>query len=184
MCCRFAALLSAGCLFLLPLEAAAQELTTGDRVRVQHTDVQAVMVGPTAKQKTVSLETVGIVDELRADSLCLTPDRSGEMATIPWATVSKIEVSRGTKSKLWLGAGIGFAVGFVPMFASCTAGGCGDMEDYGACCIGYGSLAGLGGALLGALVGSAFKTERWEELPLESVRISITESQIAVRIVF
>jgi hypothetical protein len=177
--------LALACVPLFTPAAAAQDLSAGDRVRVHFSEVQAVMVGPTVKQDSVGVETVGVMDHMRADSLYLTPDRSEDMTAIPLAAVSTIEVSHGsTKSKLWLGSGIGFAVGFVPMFAACTAGGCGDQEDYGACCIGYGSLAGLGGALLGALVGSAFKTERWEELPLEGVRTSITANQIAVHVAF
>jgi hypothetical protein len=34
-------------------------------------------------------------------------------------------------------------------------------------------IGGLGGALIGALIGSASKTDRWQEVPLDRVRVSL-----------
>lgn len=182
---RFGTLLTIA-LVITGSSAEAQSIASGDRVRVL-VEPRGVSVtqGEATAEDHVRLE--GTLTEFRPDTVCMLLDGSEpdpQTVALPVSDISRLELYTGTGSKLWLGAAIGFAVGFAPMYSACATGGCGDMEDYGACCLAYGSLAGLGGALVGALFGSAFKTERWVEMPVESVRLSFTGSQIAVRVVF
>jgi hypothetical protein len=106
--------------------------------------------------------------ELRPDTLVL--DRDGELA-IPLASISKLEVSRGLKSRTVLGGAIGFAVGFLPIFVACQKGGCGDV-DGAACCLEMGVWTGTLTGVVGGLLGSK-KVDQWEEVPVDRLRVSI-----------
>ena len=93
------------------------------------------------------------------------------------ASVTWLEVSRGQKSAIGKGAGIGFLVG-AGLGAGVGFAFGKALEDIDACdChpammvvggLGVGAL----GALIGAGVGAATKSERWEEVPLDQLRVS------------
>ncbi len=91
--------------------------------------------------------------------------------TISLADVTRLEVSNGRKSKWLIGAGIG-AVGGAVLGAALGANMQGDFSDSDKRIIAATGL-GLAGALVGGLVGSQIKTERWEEVPLDRLRVSI-----------
>jgi hypothetical protein len=146
-------------IFVTSLPVAAQErsLGPGDRVRVLATTPRLV-------------REVCTVLELRPDTLMVNWD--GELA-IPLASIRKLEVSRGRKSHTVLGGAIGFAVGFVPMFALCQAGSCGDLGDgVTTCCLEMGVWTGTLTGVVGALLGSK-KVDQWEEMPVDRLRVSI-----------
>ena len=138
-----------------------QPLAPGDRVRV-------------SAPKVNSKPFVGIIDALDADTLFLE-----NQITLPLASVTKIEVSRGRKSKAGTGAGIGALVGA----GTGAAMGFSDGDDPPLFSegepflfsaeqkAGLGAIAGGGiGAIIGALIGANQKSDRWEEVPLEKVR--------------
>ena len=97
--------------------------------------------------------------------------RGGDQVTIPLQSVTLLEVSRGRKSKLLLGLGLGF-VGGAGAGAAIIPERCGlDFPEAGCRAVGA-TVGAVGGALFGAIVGALIKTERWEEVPLDQLRVS------------
>jgi len=89
--------------------------------------------------------------------------------------MTALDVSSGHSRHPWRGAGIGFlagaAFGTVAGVISCSDGGC---TEGGA---GYWTAVSAGffaasGAVVGAVIGALVKTERWEEVPLDQLRVS------------
>ena len=137
----------------------------GDRVRVTHSCV--------ARARAAGLRCrtdAGTVAALSADSLVL--DDQGTYLPVPIIAMTKLEASRGQKSRVGRGAGIGFLVGAGLGAGVGFAFGKG-LEDAHLCDCHTVMMAvgGLGvgalGALLGAAAGAGSKTERWEEVPLD-----------------
>ena len=146
-----------------PTGMAAQEslpVEPGERVRV--TAPECELRGQEATFRA-----------LRADTLVL------ETTECPLASVTRLDVSRGQKSNFALGAGIGFAAGALVGLVHCSrdAGG---FSDVGMCDLADDDLTlwvtfvigAIGGAAVG-FVGNFIKTERWEEVPLERLRVSL-----------
>lgn len=107
---------------------------------------------------------------LRGDTLVL------ENTECPMATVTRFEVSRGQKSNLMRGAGIGFAAGVVGTLVGCLGGSCefGDNGVYTDLRPEFAIAVGLMGGVVGGIIGYFVKTERWEEVPLDRLRVSLT----------
>jgi hypothetical protein len=115
---------------------------------------------------------------LRADTLTL--------AVVDAATsyrldaIRRVEVSR-RRSHTMTGAGAGFLVGAGATFIVLNGGGSTSLCDRSANqdaiaaseCIGLMALGGVAGAGLGALIGGAVRTERWQELPVGGLRVSV-----------
>ncbi len=152
-------------LLLIPLSftslAAQDTLTAGDKVRV------------TTEEERV----VGCLTAIEGDQLTL--DTS---LVFPLASLTKLEVSRGQKSKTGTGALIGLsagaAVGVITGLALCSSesGECfsngTDLTATVAVVLGVGGA--LGGVLIGALIGSSIKVDRWETVPLDRISVSLT----------
>ena len=93
----------------------------------------------------------------------------------PLASVTRLDVSRGLKSNGGVGAAIGFPAGALLTVAYCKAvdkTGCelfdDDLTPFLA--LVFGALGGV----VGGIVGHNIKTDRWEEVPLERLRVSLT----------
>ena len=138
-------------------EIAAQEpLASGSRVRV--TAPECGLSGQAATFRA-----------LRADTLVL------ETTECPLASVTRLDVSRGQKSHALLGAGIGLAAGALGAVVFC------EVVEKGGCELAYDDNATLKAALIvsaigavaGGIVGYFIKTDRWEEVPLERLRVSL-----------
>ena len=96
------------------------------------------------------------------------------------ASVKRLEVVRGRKSNAAMGAGIGLVVGFV---AGAVFGYASYEECEGWCMFApagpeetamFGAaLFGFGGIVVGALIGASSKTDRWQEVPLDRLRVSL-----------
>jgi hypothetical protein len=93
----------------------------------------------------------------------------------------RIEISRGKRSRWLAGAGAGFLVGAGTTFVLLNRGGstnpCDpstnqDAAGMGAC-VGLAALGGAAGAGLGALIGKLFRTDDWQEVPADRVRVSL-----------
>ncbi len=153
-------------LALAPLTGAAAQdtLNAGDKVRVT-TEVERV---------------VGYWVSSDGKRLVFNAEQSGLQLALPLDSVSKLEVSRGQRSRAGKGALIGLAVG-----AGVGAGvgvlfGAGLGEDLcGDGCVG--ALAGIGalgggavGTLIGLGIGASSKTDRWEAVLLDRIRVSLT----------
>jgi hypothetical protein len=95
----------------------------------------------------------------------------------PLSAVSRLEVYRGRESHPWRGAGIGFLTGYATGFLVWLAGveGCYEGASTVSCAAVLGGGAGaIAGTLIGAFVGGVLvKTARWDEVPLDGVRLSL-----------
>ena len=160
---RYAAFVFA-VLAVTPLaRVTAQEpppVKVGDRVRV------------TAPDQALSKYT-GTLTGVYRDTLTL------DTLHVPLQSVTRLEVSRGQKSKTGkgalIGAGVGFAAGAITGLAFCARGtsSCESDTDYtGLAVLILGGGGALLGAGLGAGVGSSVKVDRWEDVPLDRLRVS------------
>ena len=96
--------------------------------------------------------------------------------------MTRLEVGQGQKRHVGEGALIGSLVGIPIGIAIATAatpkekecgGGLGNEKNHQTC-ITQGGIAGFfGGMLVGALIGSAIRGDRWKEVPLDRVRVSL-----------
>ena len=108
---------------------------------------------------------------LRGDTLVVMADST---MRCPLAAVTRLDVYRGRKSHPWRGAAVGAAVGGVGALAV-TVAACSTEEfdcsnkSYPAAAVGVGI---LGGGLIGLGIGALTKTDRWEEVPVDQIRVS------------
>lgn len=137
----------------------------GERVRVRASDPS----GDASRPKQYDGTLLGWENEtLRVE----TGGASGAVS-LPFSSVSRLQVSRGRKGSAVWGAMIGAVGTFVTLKItveerSYTPGG-----------EGVGDVIGLGlvaiGGVLGAFIGSAVKRDRWETVPLDLLRSDGTE---------
>ena len=118
------------------------------------------------------------------DSLVL---RTGDdlPLVVPVASITRLEVSRGRESHGGRGAAFGALIG-IPLgavvglatYEECVPrGGSWDFSclfDWGPeySALGGALVGGLGGVVVGALIGATIETDRWEEVPLDRLRVS------------
>ena len=114
--------------------------------------------------------------EWRADSLIM--ESNGDTLAVPLDRVTELRVSRGRKPARSLGAGIGAVVGAVVGLVVGVA-------TYQECEVCYFDVGvegnALGGALFGGLVGTVagfvvgnfVLIDRWVDVPLQRVRVSL-----------
>ena len=91
------------------------------------------------------------------------------------ASVTRLDVSRGRKSHALLGAGIGFAAGALGAVVFCKVvekGSC-DLTDDDIT-LEAALITGAIGGVAAGIAGHFIKTDRWEEVPLERLRVSLT----------
>ena len=131
----------------------------GDRVRVT-----APGLGVPSRDGTLRL--------LDADSLVMRPNGGRSRLVIPLASVTRFEVHRGRKSRAPIGALVGaLALGAYGFAIGDDSG----LDCAEGPCIGRGPVAATGavaGLLLGAVIGALIKTDRWEEVPLDQLRVT------------
>ncbi len=167
---RHATILVAILAFVPLTRITAQEpppVKVGDRVRV------------TAPALGIRKQA-GRFEALRADTLVVAVADS--TMTFPVASVTRLEVSRGQKSRMGLGAGIGLLGGGLLGYlissglgshGGCTEGG-GFLEPTREQCIGLSTVGGaVVGTLLGLVAGALTKTDRWREVPLDRLRLQV-----------
>lgn len=143
---------------------------------------------------SISLEReIGTLGAVQGDTLFLEAGRFGESPTaVPLSAVTRLEVSEGRKGNAGLGMRVGALAGFlagVAVAASQIEKRTCDLEQEGLDCLGpdfddLGSdlaaglgmtmLGTVGGGALGAIVGSAFRTERWARLNDLDLDFSVT----------
>jgi hypothetical protein len=140
-------------------------IVPGDRVRISAREIGVERLAATVL--TVKSDTIVV--------------RSGEPLALPFASVTKLEVSRERKSRARLGMAIGFWTGAVAG-GVIVARSSRDTEDtvfdfnpgeaFGEL-LGGALLGGIAGTLGGALIGSSFKVDQWEAVPLHRIRVTI-----------
>ncbi len=140
----------------------------GDRVRVTAPDVRSA----------------GIVQLLTTDSLVMRPEYVFVMRpeyvapnrlAIPLASVTRLELSMPSGSQVGQGALYGSTIGAfggsVVGFVACENDSYVDVSS--ACALAGAVIFGAGGALVGAMVGAMITGARWEEVPLDQLRVSV-----------
>lgn len=127
--------------------------TIGDRVRVTVVSERSPVVGT-------------LVDD-RADRLTLRTE-SQQAVDLPYASIARLEVSRGLHPHMLKGAVAG-AVGGAGIGAIVGA----TSNDQGPRALGRGGLVALGvgmgsagGIVIGAALGALIRTERWRDVPV------------------
>ena len=166
-------------LTITPLASATAQVPVrrGERMRVTSLPIcpptYPICVGG------LPLQSVGTFWAWQADSLIM--ERNGNALALPLDAVTKLEVSQGQKSNTLEGAIVGLLIGGVAVGAIAIAtyeeceGGWGCIGDFGpgfAALVG-GLVGGLGGGVVGALIGRLIKTDRWAEVPLDRLRVSL-----------
>ncbi len=133
--------------------------------------------------------TVGTVRAVRGREIVLEPEwprpawsRAGHQAdslgvSVSLDSVRSLEVSLGTHSRFWDGAGVGAVVGGVglALVGAASAASCQGFICFSPAAVAAGGLVagGLIGGLLGGIVGGTIVTDRWVSVPLGGDRISL-----------
>ena len=135
------------------LRTAAAQVSPGDRVRVTTPDRGRYD---------------GTVHAIPGDFLTV------DTLTVPRASITRLEVHRGRKGHALLGAGIGAvalgAVGVAAGIEFCESfGSCSTRDEAAALGGGAGVLVG---GLMGLGIGALIKSDRWEEVPLDQLRVN------------
>jgi hypothetical protein len=115
---------------------------------------------------------VATIEALRGDTLVLTIDSL--MSLLPLGVVTRLEASRGRRSNTVAGAVSGGVLlgGVVLGFGLAFDPPIGDRPTTGEVAKGT-AIGAVIGAGLGALIGSGIKKDRWEEVPLDQLRVSV-----------
>jgi hypothetical protein len=130
----------------------------------------AIDVGARIRVWTSEMRTVtGRVEASTSETLVVQPDKKTASVSMPLASLSRIEISKGLRSRkasAWRRAKWGAAIGAVPGAISLglqheEVGGGSSVAE--AAALGAWS-GGLFGGLVGALVGSAHPDEIWERV--------------------
>lgn len=150
-----------------PVKLGAQEhwpVSPRDRVRVT--------------MKRDHSAVIGTIQTIKGNALVIQPKKS-QFRTVALRDIAKLEVSRGQRTGALKGAAAGFVIfgiaGAVAKGAACEAD-LGLGTSSGEPCPGKAALVGVGtgavGALLGAVIGSFIRTDRWDEASLDDVHIT------------
>jgi len=110
-------------------------------------------------------KVTGIVGEVRGDTLRFTPDKQSTSTPVRLGALSGLEVSRGTKSHVWTGVGIGLLGGALVVGAIASSSVQPGDEYEGLVIFIGGVLGGVVGMAGGAIIGSTH-TERWDSVRL------------------
>ncbi len=172
-------------LAFVPLASATAQVPVrpGEQVRVTHPPIcpaDTICVGPLPRQRSV-----GTFLAWKADSLVM--ETKGDTLSVPVNLVTRLDVSRGRKS---FGAGRVGIIGGLVGAASGAIIGAASYEERQPCVLfclfqdpefsrtaadaavlgaAFGAVVGYA---IGRLLGSAIKTERWQEVPLDRLRVS------------
>ncbi len=165
-------------LLLIPLSftslAAQDALTAGDKVRV------------TTEEERV----VGYWVSLDDNQLTLNTEARDSSLELPLASLTKLEVSQGMKSHSERGVILGVLLGLGGSIAVCAATweqAFEFLELNPSCNLGLAAFVFFGSITLGATIG-AVKTESWQDVPLDRIRVSLTPRggglEVSARFVF
>jgi hypothetical protein len=116
---------------------------------------------------------IGTLVEATDEEMVVHVDHSEQMARIPRGVVTRVELSRGQRSRQGRGAVLGLLIGGGGLALVAWAVTSPDDEISPGGAAGYGLVVGvLPGFLLGAMIGGMVRTDDWAEVPLSNIRIS------------
>lgn len=161
-------------------QQVAPSLEPGTRLRLTYPCDRGGRPAPGTE--STRCRAVGTLVVLSADTIALTTAESS--TSYGRNAVSRVEVSRGYRSHRLAGAGAGFLLGGVATFVVLNSGGstslCNQSTNQDAVapleCLGLSALGGVAGAGLGFLVGGFIRTERWQDVPPDRLRVSLAPS--------
>ncbi len=174
-------------LILMPFaDLAAQQKTTvtpGSRIRAS---------APSVSSKPFVGDVVG----WESDSLIVDArvwqkgTRLNQQVKVAMGSLTKLEVSRGRKSRFLQGLGYGFLVGAVTGTVIGAASGDDDPSQFFSMTAGekaaVGAVSlGLLGGIVGGVIGLSSPAEKWEEVPLDRLRVGpspVTADGVAVSV--
>jgi hypothetical protein len=147
----------------------SSDIAVGDKVRISAPEISPYRL-------------VGILTETSEDTYVLSVEGRTEPMRLPLGSMQRVEVSRGKKSMSrtlgQVGALAGIATGAVLGYRENEDVDCTGNEDcraYKRMTVFWGAmLSGAAGGILGRLVGLAIRLDRWEEVPLDELRIEPT----------
>lgn len=116
--------------------------------------------------------TVGTVTALESDTLVLSIAGLDAPLRVPVADIQTVEVSAGRKSQHWRGALIGAAAGAIPGILMTVGDYSDDVHGDDPSPAALAAIGAAGGALVGAGIGWAIKSEKWQ--PAEVRKVSLT----------
>ena len=158
-----------------PITCLVAVLAVVPLTRVTAQDPPPVTVGTRVRVTAPDLDIDkydGTVAAVRGDTLTV------GTVQVPLASVTRLDVHKGRKGNVGKGAIIGTLVG-VPTGLALGVfyqQACSNTSDIGETCLALipiGAVAvGLAGALVGGTIGALIKTDRWEEVPLDQLRVS------------
>lgn len=146
---------------------AAQEEAPrpGSRVRLTY---------PCGRGAAETCRVAGELVRLREDTITVATAET--TTSVGRTAISRLELSLGQRSHRWVGAGAGFVVGagatWLVLGAHCDLSGNQDAIGAGECA-GLTVLGGLAGAGLGYLVGGLIRAERWQDMPVDRLRLGV-----------
>jgi hypothetical protein len=117
---------------------------------------------------------VAMFESVRGDTLVMLADT--RMIPCPLSSVTRIDRYHGRKSWGWwkgalIGLGAGATAGAIWGAFEYEAGNCGSFDESD--CIVLGAIIiGVPATLVGGVVGALIRTDRWEEVPLDQLRVS------------
>ena len=161
------------------LIAQGQEAAPQPGARLRLTFPCELQGQPSPGERRMGCRSAGRLVRLQSDTLTL--DAAASTRSYSVRALSRVEISRGTRSHRLAGAGAGLLVGGGVAFALLHTGGSTSLCDRSANqdaigsseCIGLAALGGLAGAGLGAIIGGFVRSERWQDVPLERLRVSL-----------
>jgi len=160
----------------LPAQEQATPLRPGTRVRVT---IPCEAAPRPAAPPGALCPVTGQLVNARADSLRIA--RDGATTGYSWSAVRRLEVSRGHRGHRLAGAAAGLLVGGGVSYLVLHSGGSTSLCDRSANqdamsaseCLGLTAAGALVGAGLGAILGGVIRSERWQEVSTEPVRIGL-----------
>lgn len=145
-------------------------LSPGDKVRFATADNRGT--------------TLGNVVAADSDTLLLSLPGAEKPVRLSWASLRKLEVHRGRRSQAEKGAKIGALSLAIPVaLLSVAVEGAKDIDCWSDCrsqsglwlvAVTGGAAGATVGILTGALIGSAFKTDRWDKVGLPPIQVRLT----------
>jgi hypothetical protein len=160
----------------IPLQAQAERLTPGARVRVW-----PACAAPAGSAVKPCAPVVGRLLTLDATGVLI--QREGMPAeAFPLGSSTLLEVSGGSRHHTLLGLGAGAVVGFgigmiLAKRAGCDSGIFGSNESEDDLCGAYGLVAIPAGAALGAVVGRLISSERWRPITADRATLRLVPSR-------
>lgn len=159
-----------------PGPAQTPVLAWGQRVRVAYRCKLARDQVTECRESRSPRRNTGYVQSVDADTLRMRAEESDAELAIPSSSIAQLWVVEGRKGNFWTGFGIGLLAGGV------IGGAIGSTEEF--CIMSWGdcgqAATGIGvvigapaGALLGGVVGLLIRSDRWEEVPLDGLRVGV-----------